>query len=113
MHAHVILLVTAEYEEQADEKVGAFLDDVPEHICDSYKVVAIRPLFICIMEVRERRQTINDALEIGRRWGKRSGNDIFAQRFTVDTNLFNVEHGDYSIPQNPTGWFAVTVDLHF
>jgi len=43
---------------------------------------------------------------------KRRIAELQAQVFCDDTNVFNLERGDYSIPDDPEGWYAVIVDMH-
>lgn len=42
----------------------------------------------------------------------RTAGELLSQNFCFDCNLYNVEEGDYSIPENPEGWFAVMIDMH-
>jgi hypothetical protein len=39
--------------------------------------------------------------------------EIEAEVFTNDTNVYNINEGNTQIPQDPKGWFAVMVDMHF
>jgi hypothetical protein len=39
--------------------------------------------------------------------------ELYAQNLTIDTYVYNIETGDYSIPDHPGGWWAVAVDFHY
>jgi hypothetical protein len=39
--------------------------------------------------------------------------ELYAQNLTIDTYVFNIETGDYSIPTETKGWWAVAVDFHY
>jgi hypothetical protein len=39
--------------------------------------------------------------------------ELYAQNLTIDTYVFNIETGDYSIPAETRGWWAVAVDFHY
>lgn len=42
---------------------------------------------------------------------KIAGN-LYSQNFCFDCNTFNIEEGDYSVPEDLVGWWAVVVDMH-
>jgi hypothetical protein len=39
--------------------------------------------------------------------------ELYAQNLTIDTYVFNIDTGDYSIPEETKGWWAVAVDFHY
>ena len=38
---------------------------------------------------------------------------LYAQHLTVDTYVYNIDEGDYSIPAGEKGWWAIVVDFHY
>ena len=38
--------------------------------------------------------------------------NLYRQDFCFDTNVFNIENGNYSIPEDVKGFFVVMVDIH-
>jgi hypothetical protein len=39
--------------------------------------------------------------------------ELYAQNLTIDTYVFNIDYGDYSIPDQSGGWWAIAVDFHY
>ena len=39
--------------------------------------------------------------------------ELYAQCLTVETYVFNIEEGSYSVPTESKGWWAIAVDFHF
>jgi hypothetical protein len=47
--------------------------------------------------------------------------ELYSQSLTIDTYVFNIDYGDYSIPPPPPtkvgaeseGWWAIAVDFHY
>jgi hypothetical protein len=37
---------------------------------------------------------------------------VYGQYFSFKTNVFNINSDDFTVPTDPTGYFAVTVDMH-
>jgi gas vesicle protein len=42
----------------------------------------------------------------------KNAGEIYSQQFCFDCNVYNVETGDYSIPENIEEYYAVMVDMH-
>lgn len=42
----------------------------------------------------------------------REASNLFQQHFSFDTNVYNTETFDFSIPEDPSGFFAVMIDMH-
>jgi hypothetical protein len=38
---------------------------------------------------------------------------LFAQHLSIDTYVYNIGSGDYSIPDNDFGWWVIAVDFHY
>ena len=88
------------------------------------------PLNQCLDIVKKWQQTVEDAKkeeEKAKEWlnGIRAKDDyhmygyslkiaanLYYQSFCFDTNVFNVEKYDYSIPEDVKGFFVVMVDIH-
>jgi len=104
--------------------------------CDHYKLpneggyYDVLPLADCINIVKEWQQTIKTAQEEEKKaqdWlnGKRGKDnysmygyvlkcaaELYQQRFSFETNVYNLETEDFSIPENFEGYFAVMIDIH-
>jgi hypothetical protein len=39
--------------------------------------------------------------------------ELYSQNLTIDTYVFNIDTGDYSIPEETKGWWAIGVDFHY
>jgi len=39
--------------------------------------------------------------------------ELYAQHLTVDAYAFNIDTGDYTIPEEDKGWWAIAVDFHY
>jgi hypothetical protein len=39
--------------------------------------------------------------------------ELYAQNLHIDAYVFNIESGDYSIPTETKGWWAIAVDFHY
>jgi hypothetical protein len=39
--------------------------------------------------------------------------ELYAQYLTVDTYVYNIDAGYYSIPEEDTNWWAIAVDFHY
>ena len=104
--------------------------------CNHYKLgedggyYDVLELPLCLEKVKEWQQTIEDAKkkeEKAKDWlnGKRGTNDynmygyclacaskLYQQDFGFDTNVYNLEECNYSIPDNPIGYFVIMFDIH-
>ena len=38
---------------------------------------------------------------------------LYTQCLTIDTYAYNIDSGDYSIPDEDSGWWVIEVDLHY
>ena len=96
-----------------------------------YDVIALES---CIKRVQDWQQSPEDGFkeleEAKERWlekPKEKGNEpdlnmygyslknvahLFQQDFSFETNVFNTESYNFSIPEDMEGWFAVMVDIH-
>ena len=39
--------------------------------------------------------------------------ELYSQKLNIGTRVFNIDSGDYSMPDNPEGWWLVVVDFHY
>jgi hypothetical protein len=39
--------------------------------------------------------------------------ELYSQNLNTGAYVFNIESGDYSIPDNPRGWWLIAVDFHY
>ena len=39
--------------------------------------------------------------------------ELYSQYLNTGTYVFNIETGDYSVPENPKGWWLIAVDFHY
>jgi hypothetical protein len=95
----------------------------------------IMPLKSCLKVVKDWQQNKDGTLErlqegLKRHLGKEHGGEadqtnffmlgfdlkdcgqLLLEDFCFETNVFNMEHYDYSIPEDPEGYYAVMVDMH-
>jgi len=38
---------------------------------------------------------------------------LYAQCLTIDTYAYNIDSGDYSIPDDDSGWWVISADFHY
>ena len=38
---------------------------------------------------------------------------LYAQCLTIDTYIYNIDSGDYSMPDEDSGWWVIPVDFHY
>ena len=96
----------------------------------------VLPLADCLEIVKEWRQTVEEAkkaeAEAKERWLNRTNQktgekfddwhmygyalqrvgELYQESFCFDTNVFNAVQYNYSIPEDPTGFWAVMLDMH-
>ena len=87
----------------------------------------IMPLAKCLTVAKEWTQDPekagNEELKHGQEWKKkgdlnmygynlRIAGNLFQQHFCFDCNVYNIDEWDYSIPEDPIGWYAVLIDMH-
>ena len=39
--------------------------------------------------------------------------ELYSQSLTIDTSVFNIDTGDYTVPVERKGWWAIAVDFHY
>jgi hypothetical protein len=39
--------------------------------------------------------------------------ELYTQSLTVDTYAFNIDTGDYDIPEKDAGWWVIAIDFHY
>jgi hypothetical protein len=39
--------------------------------------------------------------------------ELYAQNLNIDTYVYNIDSGDYSIPAETSGWWIIAVDFHY
>jgi hypothetical protein len=39
--------------------------------------------------------------------------ELYSQNLNAATYVFNIDTGDYSVPDNPKGWWLIAVDFHY
>ncbi|MDR3142466.1 MAG: hypothetical protein LBU37_12200 [Tannerellaceae bacterium] len=39
--------------------------------------------------------------------------ELYSQGLTIDTYVFNIDTGDYSIPEESGNWWVIVVDFHY
>jgi hypothetical protein len=39
--------------------------------------------------------------------------ELYAQNLNIGAYVFNIDSGDYSIPTDTNGWWAIAVDFHY
>lgn len=142
MHKGIIILTKANDVEEAENNVSDFMILYKDSVWDWWQLggrwsslLETSPLGECIELVNEWKQNVNHAIkaeEEAKQWlnYKNSNGDIVAdygmygyclvkagnlyqQKFYNNTNVYNMETSDYSIPEEVFGWYAVMIDIHY
>jgi hypothetical protein len=128
-HTTIYFLVQAEDEDRAESKADAYLE--AEHFYDYFTILP-----------EESGPLVNKRLELMdfiRDWDwvknadsflckaekfKESGDlrlyghhliyagELYAQNLTIDTHVYNMEFGNYIIPDEDSGWWVIAIDFH-
>ena len=129
-HTAIYFLTEAEDMEQAESKVASYLDT--EHFFDYYTALPDKsgPLAYKRAELTgfvndwDWKKAAEDFLRLARKC-KESGDlrlyghylifagELYSQNLTINTHAFNVDSGDYSVPDEDSGWQVVAVDFHY
>ena len=129
-HTTIYFLTEAEDKEQAESKISSYLET--EHFFDYYSILSdkSRPLTQKRHEIRDLIkdwdwQKTADNLFAQAEKHKAAGNIglfgtylinagvLYAQCLTIDTYIYNIDSGDYSIPEDDSAWWVVAVHFHY
>jgi hypothetical protein len=128
-HATIYFLTTANAFEQAESKVMAYLEgetffDYSEAIPDLSGPLKTRRKNLdavlngwnwrkaadALMQEAENYKAQDDLMMFGH-CHIRAG-ALYAQTLNIDTYVFNIDTGDYCIPEESGGWWVIAVDFH-
>ena len=129
-HTTIYFLTEAESIEKAEGKVDSYLET--EHFFDYYTVLHEKsgPLAYKRRELMDFikdwdwKKSAEDFLRLGQKY-KESGDlriyghhlifagELYSQDLTINTYAFNVDSGNYSVPDEDSGWWVIEVDFHY
>jgi len=129
-HTTIYFLTKADEIEKAERKVDSYLET--EHIFDYFTILPEKsgPLAYKRKELMDFiqdwdwKKSAEDFLMLAQKY-KESGDlllyghhlifagELYSQDLTINTYTFNIDEGDYSVPDNDSGWWVIGVDLHF
>ena len=129
-HTVIYFLTEAEDMEQAESKVASYLET--EHFFDYSDILSDNsgPLaqkrnelmgFIRDWDWNKRADEFLEQAEKHKAAGNTNlfgtflinAGVLYAQCLTIDTYIYNIDSGDYSIPDDDSGWRVVVVDFHY
>jgi len=136
MHKKVILLTQAEDKDEAKRKAETFMNSKSE-VCDWYTLGGrfsnnndddILPIVECekvlkdyiqnpitegnkLMKQAEGYKEKKDYVMFG--YVLEQASSMYQEKFFDETNVYNIDEEDYSIPKDFTGWYAVVIDMHY
>jgi hypothetical protein len=129
-HVMMVFLVEAENFDDAQSKVYNYIEDIHDwwdygEVVDKSEKFN-RPLSECIADIPHpdfmpiAETALKEAEEYNAkkdyRWAGykyRMAGILFEQLMSYDYPMWNMTIEDYSIPEDPTGWFAIEADLHY
>jgi hypothetical protein len=129
-HTTIYFLTEAEDIEEAQSKVDSYLET--EHFFDYYTVLP-ESSGLLSQKRKELREFIKDwdwkkaadNLLVQAEKHKEAGNTnlfgsflidagtLYAQCLAIDTYVFNIETGDYTVPDDDSGWWVIEADFHY
>ena len=129
-HTTIYFLTAAETLEEAESKAASYLDT--EHFFDYFTVLPEKsgPLAYKRRELMDFikgwdwKKSAENFLRLAQKY-KESGDlriygrhlifagELYSQDLTINTYAFNVDSGDYSVPDDDSGWQVIAADFHY
>jgi len=129
-HTTILFLTEAENIDEAVSKVSSYLDT--EHFFDTYDILSDssgslankREELMNFIIDWDWKKSAEDFLCLAQKH-KESGDlrlygyhlicagELYSQDLTINTYVYNVDSGDYSIPDDDSGWWVIEVDFHY
>jgi len=129
-HTTIYFLTEAENIEKAVSKVSSYLDT--EHFFDCYDILYDssgslankRKELMNYIKDWDWKKSAEDYLRLAQK-NNESGDlrlcgyhlicagELYSQDLTINTYAYNVDSGDYSIPDDDSGWWVIKVDFHY
>jgi hypothetical protein len=129
-HTTIYFLTAAETLEEAESKAASYLDT--EHFFDYYDIQSDSsgPLaykrkdltdFVKDWNWKKAADNLFEQAEKHKEAGNISlfgsylinAGTLYAQCLTVDAYVYNIDSGDYSIPDEDSGWQVIAADFHY